>query len=209
MSRIIVIALLASNLILIGLRAAQSPAPDSTASPRVTLDPWIPRLILLSEMPDAGTGAGRQCFSLGPFETRQASDAALAVLEAVVESVTVRETESLVELGYWVALPGAADVDAAGAQLDALQAAGFEDLAVVTDTDGAYRVSLGYFLDEANARRRRDSVREKGFDADTRLQRQTEQRFWLDYVQSPGATPAVETLDATVDRSLNRGIPCA
>lgn len=209
MSRLIVIALLACNLVLIGVRAATPSAPETRTPNPPGLGPDTPRLVLLRERADGQDGSGAQCFSLGPYETVATAQRAREVLENRVPSLALRETESLVELGYWVALPASIDFAAAGAQLKELQLAGLEDLAVVTDKDGEFRVSLGYFLDEANARRRRDAVRDLGHPADTRLQRQVETRYWLDYRLADGEISVEAVLEGAPEPTFNRDIPCA
>jgi len=211
-SRVIVIALLACNLMLAGFRMSAQPpdeatAGNSTASPA----PAVPGLQLLSELgsSDSAQDTDRLCYSLGPFETDQAVQAARAELTRLADEVRQRTTETLIELGYWVALPPFDDLAQAGAAMRELRQRGLEDLAVVDDPSGRHRVSLGYYLDERNARRRRDKVRELGFDAEIRLQRETEARYWLDYAQSRGAASAAQALAATVPVEMNRSIPCA
>ena len=68
MSKIIVIALLAGNLILLGVRAANpQAAPQTDTAP--PLASGVPPVVLLSELPADFRPSGLQCFSLGPFAT--------------------------------------------------------------------------------------------------------------------------------------------
>lgn len=211
MSRVIVIALLACNLILAGFRiAAQKPDEAGTENAPAPHGPAVPRLKLLSELgpSDSAQDEDRLCYSLGPFDTAQAAQAAFAELTSLADEVQQRTTETLIELGYWVALPPFEDFADAGAAMRELRKSGLEDLAVVDDPSGRHRVSLGYYLDERNARRRRDRVRELGFNAEIRLQRETEARYWLDYAQARGTANAAQALARAVPAELNRSIPC-
>lgn len=209
MLRLMVVALLACNLLLIGVHVASAPPdPERPVASPAPMPQGVPRLQLLDELEPGALPAEnpRQCYSAGPFETRQTLVRAREALGPAADDVRERESEALVELGYWVALPAMASFAEAGAAMQDLQKAGLQDMAVVSDETGDFRVSLGYFLEEANARRRRDSVRELGFEAETRLQRETQLRYWLDYAFSDAelAARAAGALPA----GQQRAIPC-
>ncbi|MEJ2534816.1 MAG: SPOR domain-containing protein [Gammaproteobacteria bacterium] len=214
MARLIAITLLAVNLLLLGYHLIR---PGESATPSVPESaPWpegTPRIVLLEEMEmsPGGTGpvgeAGR-CFAVGPYETPASRERARARIEPVAETIVERESEALVELGYWVTLPPFADFEAAGAAMRDLQRAGFQDVAVVTDPEGELRVSLGYYLEEANARSHREALREKGFEAETRLQREPQPRYWLDYRLREGAEPPAVASGAALVDEFSREIPC-
>ncbi len=209
MLRLIVVALIACNLLLIGVHvASEPPGPDVPVASPAPLPSGVPELQLIDELaPGAFPRSDpRQCFSAGPFETVPTMITAREALGSGAEDVRERESEALVELGYWVSLPAVASFTEAGESLRQLEAAGLQDIAVVSDDSGEYRVSLGYFLEEANARRRRDEVRELGFDVETRLQRETQTRYWLDYAfsQPEMAEQAARALPA----GGQRAIPC-
>lgn len=209
MIRLLVVALLACNLLLIGVHVASSPPPADrpVASPSL-IPPGVPELQLLDEIEPAAAPAQlpKHCYSAGPFETVPTLIRAREALGPRVEDVVERETEALVELGYWVSLPPEPSFAEAGTALQALKRSGFEDVAVVGDDSGRYRVSLGYFLEEANARRRRDAVRELGYEVDTQIQRDTQVRYWLDYAFTDleFADLAASALPAGQQRS----VPC-
>jgi len=210
MLRLMVVALLACNLLLIGVHVASEP-PDPqrpVASPAPPLPQGVPELQLIDEIApgDRPVDDPRQCYSAGPFETLPTLIRAREALGPRAEDVRERESQALVELGYWVALPAVGSFAEAGEAMRELERAGLEDMAVVSDDSGEYRVSLGYYLEEANARRRRDNVRELGFEAETRLQRETQVRYWLDYAftEADYADQAAAALPAGQQRS----IPC-
>lgn len=210
MLRLIVVALLACNLLLFGVHvASESPGSDIPVASPAPLPPGVPELQLIDELaPGAFPEINpRQCYSAGPFETVPTMIAAREALGIGAEDIRERETEALVELGYWVSLPAVAGFAEAGESMRTLEAAGLQDIAIVSDDTGEYRVSLGYFLEEANARRRRNEVRELGFEAETRLQRETQTRFWLDYVFSEPdmARNAARALPAGQQREIDCG----
>ncbi len=211
MLRMMVVALLACNLLLIGVHVASAP-PDPAipvASP-APLPAGVPQLQLLDEIEPGALPASdpRQCYSAGPFETLPTLIRAREALGPAAEDVRERESQALVELGYWVSLPPVESFAAAGEAMQELARAGLEDMAVVTDENtGEYRVSLGYFLEEANARGRRDAVRELGFEAETRLQRETQVRWWLDYAYPD--TAMAERAASALPTGQQRAIPCA
>jgi hypothetical protein len=205
-----VVLLLAANLLLIGLHVASEPPDDRRPVANVSpIPPGTPTLQLLEELaPDAYPEvAAQRCYSAGPFETVPTMIQAREALGPTAENVTERETEALVELGYWVSLPAVPSFQAAGEQMKELNRAGLQDVAVLSDDDGQYRVSLGYFLEEANARRRRDSVREMGFDVETRLKRESQTRFWLDYAFTDAAY--AERAASALPAGQQREVPCS
>ncbi len=209
MLRLMVVMLLASNLLMAGVHVASEPT-DPTR-PVVSLPPNladVPRLQLLDELdPEARAALNpRQCFSAGPFETVPTMIRAREALGSDAWDIHERETEALVELGYWVALPPMNSFAEAGEALSQLEQAGMTDIAVVNEKEGEYRVSLGYYLEEANARRRRDAVRSLGFQAETRLQRETQVHFWLDYALSDEAL--ADGAAARLPAGQQRKIPC-
>jgi hypothetical protein len=187
--RLLVIALVAFNVLLFGWRMVTSGGGEPPAAEPVTATPaapdltGVPPIVLLSEMtaPPSSEGPPRWCFAVGPFETLASRERARAALLDIAGAIRERESEALIELGYWVALPPFPDFASAGEAMRGLNRAGLRDTAILSDENGEYRVSLGYFLDEANARRRRDHARSLGYTAETRLQRESQPRYWLDY----------------------------
>lgn len=214
MARLIAITLLAVNLLLLGYHLTR-PGP-ATAPANPGPPPWpddVPPIVLLEEMDEPPGGAfpaaeAGRCFAAGPYETPASRARARERIAPVAEIVVERESEALVELGYWVTLPPFPDFQAAGAAMRDLQRAGFRDVAVVTDPEGELRVSLGYYLEEANARSHRDALREKGFAAETRLQREPQPRYWLDYRLGDGADPPPAASGAALVEEFSRQIPC-
>lgn len=209
--RLLLIALVVANIGLLAWHlTTPSPRPATPAPPPPppALPAEVPTITLLSEMPPLpdAVGGGRECFAVGPFETIASREAARALLPPAA-TISERESEALVELGYWVTLPPFADFATAGAAMRGLNQAGLQDTAVVSDETGEYQVSLGYFLDQSNARRRRDHARSLEFEADIRLQRETQPRYWLDYERE--VSQGVSALRPEgIPAAQHREIPC-
>ena len=209
--RIIIIALLAANLLLLGLEASKPPLDTSndleTRTPQA--DP-LPGIRLLSELADVDSGQlNRQCFTIGPFEGRATVDAIVEMLGAYTAALSSRETEAFVDRGYWVYLPPYDDEQGARRVVKTLYDAGFEDATVIKNGIWNNSVSLGYFINQSNAMVRKDRVREMGFNAETRIQREDESRFWVDYEQRTGVEYASRILGDMVPPGLHRATACA
>lgn len=207
MLRMTVIALLLGNLLLAAFQATEKKSERN--QPRVeqrALPAGLPSIQLAEEM-QATAGEvihDGQCFALGPFETEASRQRARAAIAGLATAIAERRTEALMELGYWVALPAFPGFAEAAEAEKGLRRAGLEDVAVVSGEDGAFWVSLGYFLDEKNALARRNQVRALGLEAVTRLQRENQARFWLDYAVADPAS----ALPGAIGPGLKRQIPC-
>jgi len=89
-----------------------------------------------------------------------------------------------------------------------LQALGLKDIAVIYRGDWENAISLGYFLRQENALRRKKDLEDRGFAPKIRVQRQSETRYWLDYEQNPGsALIAIDMQDRPND-FMRRSLPC-
>lgn len=209
MLRLGVIVLVAFNLVLAGLWLAHR--PPQPARPADEPPPGgLPTITLMNESEPAPVPTVEQprCFSLGPFETPAAMHLAQGRLAPLATVIRERTTDALMELGYWVELASFDEFGGPAEAVRALRQKGLEDVAVMSRPDGGRKVSLGYFLEERNARTRRDQARAMGFAAEIRVQRETQPRFWLDYVQEGDAVPAAEAMADAVPANLHRPLPC-
>ena len=106
MLRLTVIALFLGNLLLLAFNASKaSSRPDQAPEPPPSATPAqdVPLIRLLSEMHWAEVPPeGKECYSAGPFETAQSRSAVEQQLADRNADYRLRETEALVELGYWV-----------------------------------------------------------------------------------------------------------
>jgi hypothetical protein len=211
MLRIFVISLVVANLLLLGFQSSKPTAPvQPRASRAAVVDADIPTIHLFSEMlDDQGLIDGnRRCFSLGPFHSAEDRDAMYNRLLEVAEEVNERQTQALVEKGYWVFMPPYESLLDANQALLALQALGLQDIGVIYSGEWENAVSLGYFLRQENAVRRKQDLEERGYAPMMRVQRQSEPRYWLDYEQKPGAgLIALDMQDRPNDFS-SRATPC-
>jgi hypothetical protein len=204
------IVMVATNLVILGLQASKppqpSPAPDAAA---VQTHEELPSIQLLSELDGvAAEAAPQSCFTVGPFES---SETAAAISELIVEQATgvaTRQTEAFVDRGYWVHLPPYESTRAGNGAVEALLDAGIEDIALIRQGRWNRAVSLGYFIEQSNAVRRREQVRALGMDAQMTVRRDDEVRYWVDYVQKSGFGYASRVLDGLVPPGLHHQTAC-
>ena len=212
MLRILVISLFVANLLLFAFQDSnESAAPVETRSIKTDVeDSSIPTIHLFSEMvQDQGLMTGnRQCFSLGPFHTVEDTDEVYARLREVSVNISERQTQALVEKGYWVFMPPYVSLLEANQALLSLQALGLKDIAVVYDGDWKNAISLGYFMRQENAIRRKKSLENRGHAPLVRVQRQSEPRYWLDYEQNPGSGLIALDMQNRPNDFMQRALPC-
>jgi hypothetical protein len=150
----------------------------------------------------------RQCFSLGPFHSIEEADEVQARLLEVSASISERQTEALVEKGYWVFMPPYASLLEANQALLSLQALGLQDIGVIYEGEWKNAISLGYFLRQENALRRKKDLEERGHAPLMRVQRQAEPRYWLDYEQTPGSAFIALDMQNRPNDFMQRSLPC-
>lgn len=211
MLRIIVISLFVGNLLLIGFQASKPTERQQTeVTQTAPEDSNIPTLHLFSElMQDQELMSdSRQCFSLGPFHSSEDRDGVREQLQAVSASISERQTQALIEKGYWVFLPPYVSLLEANRALLSLQALGLTDIRVIYEGDWKNAISLGYFLRQKNAIRRKKGLEDKGYAPLMRVQRQSEPRFWLDYEQNPGSAMIALDMQNRPNDFMQRSLPC-
>ena len=168
MLRILVISLFVANLLLLGFQKDNPVVqPETTVTQSVVQDSTIPTIHLFSEMiEDQDLLSGnRRCFSLGPFNAIEDQDEIRTRLQEVSTIISERQTEALVEKGYWVFMPPYTSLLEANEEVMSLQALGFKDISVVLGGDWKNAVSLGYFMRQENAlRRKKDLAAIEPFD---------------------------------------------
>lgn len=211
MIRILVISLVVANLLLLGFQCSRpSVRPEARATPATVRETGIPTIHLFSEMvQDQGLMSNnRQCFTLGPFHESADRDLVQARLLDVSTRISERETEALVEKGYWVFMPPYATLLEANEKLLSLQALGLKDIAIIYDGEWKNAISLGYFMRRENALRRKQDLEKKGYKPAMRIQREAEPRYWLDYEQSPGSGLLALDMQNRPNDFMQRSVPC-
>ena len=211
MFRILVISLVVANLLLFAFQR-NNPAvqPETTVAPAVKKNSDIPTIHLFSEMmQDQGLLTGnRQCFSLGPFHSSEDKDEFRLLLQEVSTDISERQTEALVEKGYWVFIAPYDSLLEANQALISLQALGLEDIGVIYEGEWKSAISLGYFMRQENAQRRKESLESRGYAPQIRVQRQGEPRYWLDYEQNPGSGLIALDMQNRPNDFMQRSLPC-
>jgi hypothetical protein len=211
MLRILVISLFVTNLLLLGFKSS-TPAtqPKTVEKQAVVEDSGIPTIYLFSEIMENRDlmSGNRRCFSLGPFHSiEERVDVYTRLLDLSI-SIDERETQALVEKGYWVFMPPYSSLLEANRALLTLQALGLEDVGVIFEGEWENAVSLGYFLRQENALRRKKGLEERGHEPRIRVQRQSESRYWLDYEQDPGSDLIALDMQNRPNDFMQRALPC-
>jgi hypothetical protein len=211
MLRILVISLFVANLLLLGFRSSKpATQPKTVEKQAVVEDSSIPTIYLFSEIMENRDlmSGNRRCFSLGPFHSAvDTADVYTRLLDVSV-SISERETQALVEKGYWVFMPPYSSLLEANRALLTLQALGLSDIGIIYEGEWANAVSLGYFLRQENAQRRKKGLEERGHAPLIRVQRQSESRYWLDYEQDPGSDLIALDIQNRPNDFMQRALPC-
>lgn len=180
-------------------------APSPVRSAQPAADPGVAALTLLGESlarlesdaaemaaapePLATAVAGGSCVEIGPFQTQSDLRQAETALAAVGRPLAAREAVERRFRGFWVYLPAQASRDRALVTARELAAAGVRDYYVVTAGDRENTISLGLFRDRANAERRQEEMRGRGYQADMSERVEEQRVFWLGLAlpAAPGA----------------------
>ena len=211
MLRILVISLFVANLLLLAFQEDKPEVkPETRAGTTVEKSSDVPTIHLFSEMiEDQGLLTGnRRCFSLGPFHSIEDRDETYTRLMDVSSGISERETQALVEKGYWVFMPPYASLLIANQELLSLQPLVLEDIGVIYDGEWKNAISLGYFLRQENAARRKNGLEDKGYAPLIRVQRHSESRYWLDYEQNPGSELITLDMQNRQNDFMQRSLPC-
>jgi len=211
MLRILVISFFVANLLLLGFhRSEPAPEPETRATRTEDRDSSIPTIHLFKEMiQDQGLLSGnRQCFSLGPFHSSEDKDETHTRLLEVSNRINERQTQALVEKGYWVFMPPYKTLLEANEELISLQALGLKDISILYDGEWKNAISLGYFMRQANATRRKNNLQDRGYEPLMRVLREAEPRYWLDYEQTPGSELIALDMQNRPNDFMRRALPC-
>ena len=211
MLRILVISLFVANLVLLGFQDSKPPPPQEPAVvTRAVEDDSIPTIYLFSEMMENRDlmAGNRQCFSLGPFHSVEDKDETRNRLTELTINISERQTQALVEKGYWVYMPPYESLLAANRALLSLQALGLKDIGIIYDGEWQYAISLGYFLRQSNALRRKKALEDRGHMPLIRVKRQAEPRYWLEYEQEIGSDLIALDFRDRPNDFMQRPLPC-
>ena len=211
MLRIVVIGLVVANLLLLGLQASKPTAPEEVPSKPVEInDSNVPTIHLFSELmqDDDLMSVHRRCYSLGPFRsTGELAKVRTRLLE-VSTQVRERETQALIDRGYWLYMPPYKSAAEAMQALALLRALGQEDIAVIYNGEWTNALSLGYFSQRINAQKRIDELEGKGYSPQMEVRHDSEPRYWLDYEQDAGAKLIELDMQNQPPDFMQRPLPC-
>lgn len=181
-----------------------SPSLVSSDVPTITLLSELePALVELDPGPESvatpiGDPSAARCISIGPFRELSQAAAAAGNLRTAGYDPAQRVAEGDIWVGYWVHLPGLPSRETADEILSNLRENGISDSYIVPGGEEDHIISLGVFSEISRAGRRREAVRELGYEPTVvdRNRRGTvywvdvtlaaEQELDLDALQTPG-----------------------
>ena len=193
--------LLVNGLVYLWYAFGEQPVIAST----VKLDPDIPRLVLLSELPPSAQQQEepdttsvveeqdtaeaempeRQCYTLGPFMNNDDMVEASKKLILSGRPFEKRASEKREQIGYWVFIPPFKTREAAIDLGEELKLLGEKELYVVkTPAEYEHAISLGVFKGKSNAKRRYQQIRNMGYDVKLEGRFRQNPIYWLDYSES-------------------------
>lgn len=178
------------------------------ATPAPATAPVVPATVASNEAaaPDAGAPPSQQqCFSFGPFASRDAGAAAAGRLKPLVRSLALREEPAGAARGWRVYLPPLPSPEQARVIADRIGAAGFSDFLVVREGADANSIALGRYSSEAGAKRRAESLNAAGFAAQVDALGESS-TTWLDVVGDAAFDP--RRAQATAAAAQHRAIDC-
>lgn len=143
--------LIVVNLVLLVLHLRGGTASDQPEPTIPALDPKLPRLQLVQDLPNGQGFPAGQCFSIGPLSSSLAQQRAEDRLRATALQVRSRQTQSDRDRGWWVFLPAGSRTEAM-ALTRQLAEDGQDDFFVVTRGDMENVVSVGLYENIDNAR---------------------------------------------------------
>jgi len=128
------------------------------------------------------------CYTIGPFSSSGAAEAAHERLAARELEPRQRTTQDKEVYGYQVQLPPHDSRSAAIETTRELAREGIEDYFVITDEpDRRYAISVGLFEQKRHAVQHTEYLEELGFDPEMRLRTRSRTRYWQDYRDPDGA----------------------
>jgi hypothetical protein len=142
---------------------------------------------------DVTAVSAQQCFSFGPFASKDAGSTAAAKLRPQVQKLSAREqaAPSVTARGWRVYLPPLPSLEQAQTIAQRIGAAGFSDFLVVREGAEANSIALGRYSSEDAAKKRADALNAAGFAAQAEAvgEAKAASTVWLDVVADAAFDP--------------------
>ncbi len=165
--------------------AVQSPSDAAVVPPVSETPPGVaaPREEVATVNRDAPVAA--RCTSVGPFRDLSQAATAAATLRAAGHQPAQRVAEGDIWIGYWVYIAAIATEQQADEILAKVREQGITDSYVIPNSDSGHLVSLGVFSEISGVTRRRDEVRELGFEPQVVDRTRRATVYWVDVTLGP------------------------
>lgn len=135
---------------------------------------------------ERAVAAAARCTSVGPFRELSQAATAAATLRAAGHQPVQRVAEGDIWIGYWVYIAAIATEQQADEILAKVRAKGITDSYVIPNSDSGNLVSLGVFSEISGVSRRRDQVRELGFEPQVVDRTRRATVYWVDVTLAAG-----------------------
>lgn len=199
--------LIVANLVLLVLHLRGGTANDEPRPTVPPLDPALPRLQLVQDLPKGQDLRADQCFSIGPLNSSLAQQRAEDRLRATALQLRSRQSLSDRDRGWWVFLPAGSRTEAI-ALTQQLAEDKLDDFFVVTRGEMENVVSVGLFENIDNARARQRQMMARGFQAELEIRRESAPQFWVDYQADAQLESAWRFILEASPGAQRRAIPC-
>jgi len=190
------------------LQLVQEAAPDATplAATATAAD-----AVATPVAADVTAAPAPQCFSFGPFASKDAGSKAAAKLRPQVQKLSEREQGAPSAVRGWrVYLPPLPSLEQAQTIAQRIGAAGFSDFLVVREGAEANSIALGRYSSEDSAKKRADALNAAGFAAQAEAVGEASKAtgtVWLDVVADAAFDP--RSAQAAIAAAQYRKADCA
>ena len=190
------------------LQLVQESAPPPAPSVQ---EPTTANAVATPAAADVTAPPAQQCFSFGPFASKNAGSAAAAKLRPQVQKLSARELAApSAARGWRVYLPPLPSLEQAQTIAQRISAAGFSDFLVVREGVEANSIALGRYSSEDAAKKRADALAAAGFAAQAEAVGEAAKgagTVWLDVVADATFDP--RRAQAAIAAAQYRKADCA
>jgi len=159
-------------------------------------DAAVPPEAASVQIPVSVDSTTERCISIGPFRELSQAAAAAGNLRTMGYEPNQRVAEGDIWVGYWVHLSAIPTRDRAEEILSELVTNGVSDSYIVPGNEDSQIISLGIFSETSRAGRRREDVRELGYEPAVVERSRRGTVYWVDVTMAADQTLDVEPLQA-------------